>query len=145
MANARSIPALNGLRAIACLAVFGVHWQQMTQYAAAAGPFNFNLLLKNGNTGVCLFFMLSGFLLAVPLWTGEHSQMSASVSPRWAAGYALRRLARIVPPGVAPKSSSNGAMRNRTQKLVSCPPSPHLGATVYTQVELDCALVFFAP
>ena len=95
MATARQIPALDGLRAIACLAVFGVHWQQMTKFTGNAGPFNLKLLLENGNTGVCLFFMLSGFLLALPLWSGELAH--TTISPRWAGRYALRRMTRILP------------------------------------------------
>jgi hypothetical protein len=55
------IPALNGLRAFACLAVFGVHWQQFTRFSATWGPFDARQFLEHGNTGVSLLFTLSAF------------------------------------------------------------------------------------
>jgi len=96
MRETSRIPGLDGLRAIACLAVFAVHLQQMTGIGRKAGPFDFKRLLENGNTGVCLLFMLSGFLLSLPFWIPPRDD----AMPRrrgWIGGYTLRRLARIVP------------------------------------------------
>lgn len=86
------LPGLDGLRAMACLAVFGVHWQQITEFSASVGPFNLTQLLINGNTGVSLFVTLSGFLLSMPMWR----RGSTPPSGGWLS-FALRRAARILP------------------------------------------------
>ncbi len=64
-----TIPALNGIRAIACLMVIAFHinligrerhfWQQ-------TGKPLFSSLVLSGDTGVTLFFLLSGILLFMP-------------------------------------------------------------------------------
>jgi peptidoglycan/LPS O-acetylase OafA/YrhL len=87
-----SIAALNGLRALACLAVFGVHWQQFTAFAASWGPFDAKRFLEEGHTGVALFFMLSGCLLSIPFWDGRISR-----GDRWIGGYVRSRAVRILP------------------------------------------------
>jgi peptidoglycan/LPS O-acetylase OafA/YrhL len=86
------IPGLDGVRALACLAVFGVHWQQFTGFTASAGPFDAKRLLENGNTGVAVLFMLSAFLLSRPFWSGRHERAGVS----WGR-YALSRALRIMP------------------------------------------------
>ncbi len=80
---------LLGLRGIAALAVFGVHFDQTVRTTASVGFIDLWRLLPRGDHGVSLFFTLSGFLLALPFW-------GATAPPRW-RGYAIRRLARIVP------------------------------------------------
>ncbi|PHS05656.1 MAG: hypothetical protein COA78_15105 [Blastopirellula sp.] len=89
----KQIKGLNGLRALACLAVFGVHFQQITGVSGSLGPFDVTRFFENGNTGVCLFFGLSGFLLSLPLW---RSELSASSGP-WLGKYLRSRAVRIVP------------------------------------------------
>jgi peptidoglycan/LPS O-acetylase OafA/YrhL/VanZ family protein len=64
--NNSYIRGLDGLRAFAALAVFIVHFQQFTQVELSFGPVDFTRWMINGNTGVALFFALSGFLLAIP-------------------------------------------------------------------------------
>lgn len=86
------IPGLDGLRGLACLAVFGVHWQQFTGFAATAGPFDARRLLENGNTGVSVLFTLSAFLLSLPFWTGHFDRRQIA----W-RDYASSRAIRIVP------------------------------------------------
>jgi peptidoglycan/LPS O-acetylase OafA/YrhL len=95
MPSTRYIAGLDGLRGLACLAVFGVHVQQMTGIGGKLGPVDVGRLLQNGNTGVCLFFMLSGFLLALPIW----SVPSKKAEPRRQGllAFAARRIGRIVP------------------------------------------------
>ena len=87
------MPGLDGLRALACLMVFAVHFGQKIQFTAHWGPFDLGRLLEAGNTGVALFFTLSGFLLSLPYW-----RAMARLQPWPPVGrfYALR-LARIVP------------------------------------------------
>ena len=87
------IPGLDGLRALACLAVFGVHWQQFTGWAGAWGPFDLKRLLENGNTGVSLFFTLSAFLLSIRFWTGSWGRPGEP----WVRRYVLSRATRILP------------------------------------------------
>jgi len=83
------IPALDGLRAIAIVAVFAY---QTIRTAHAEGPFNKVLLAisAGGWMGVDLFFVLSGFLITGIL-----------LDTRGAEGYfrtfALRRALRILP------------------------------------------------
>ncbi len=87
------IPALDGLRGLACLAVFGVHFHQHTGISGRYGYIELDRLLKNGNTGVALFFILSGFLLGLPYWSGRvNSFQELRIGP-----FALRRIGRIVP------------------------------------------------
>src|SRR2546430_2063210 len=97
MASCRYIAGLDGLRAIAALAVFGVHLQQMTGLKGSFGPFDVERLLANGNTGVCLFFMLSGFLLSLPFYGSQAVLQHGSSGMGWSIGYAIRRIGRIVP------------------------------------------------
>ena len=84
---------LNGLRALACIAVFGVHLHQMTHVDGQLGPFSLSTLLINGNTGVALFFILSGFLVSLPLWNTPSIQIDFT----WLTRYFINRVARIVP------------------------------------------------
>lgn len=92
------LPGLDGLRAFACLAVFGVHFQQMTHVGGRIGPVDVGRLLENGNRGVCLFFLLTGFLLSLPFWRAARSPATrAARRPGWLAGYVRNRLARILP------------------------------------------------
>lgn len=84
---------LDGLRAIAALSVFGVHFNQMAGLDTSIGPFDLGRWLANGNTGVTLFFVLSGFLLSLPFWRQEH----AAGSRVDVKSYFFRRLARILP------------------------------------------------
>ena len=60
------LPGLHGLRALAALLVFGVHFNQIVQLDYDIGPFSLYRLLANGNHAVSLFFTLSGFLLSLP-------------------------------------------------------------------------------
>lgn len=92
-AAARSMPGLDGLRALACLMVFLVHFGQKTALQGHWGPFDLARLLANGNTGVALFFSLSGFLLSLPHWS---SMRDAQPLPGVSRFYLLR-LARVAP------------------------------------------------
>jgi len=87
------LSSLDGLRGLAALAVFGVHFNQAAHLHGKAGPFDLDRFLTNGNTGVALFFVLSGFLLSIPFWRAQ-LETGRSVDTR---AYAVRRLARIVP------------------------------------------------
>lgn len=87
------LPGLDGLRAAACLMVFAVHFGQITQLQGRWGPFDVARILSNGNTGVALFFALSGFLLSRPYW---HALLFGAPMPS-PGSYFLRRAARIMP------------------------------------------------
>ncbi len=86
---------MDGLRACACIAVFGVHLQQVIGASHwSVGPIELDRLIENGNTGVCFFFVLSGALLSLPFWATGFLNLNS----HWIALYAVRRSARILPP-----------------------------------------------
>ncbi len=87
------ISGLTGLRGLAALAVFAVHYNQIVDFDLQAGPFDLYLFIANGEYGVALFFLLSGFLLALPFW---QAILSAREWPNLKR-YTFRRLARILP------------------------------------------------
>jgi peptidoglycan/LPS O-acetylase OafA/YrhL len=86
------IAALDGLRALAALSVLGLHvWYASgrPQLDTPVGPFA-TTLLAAGYVGVDFFFVLSGFVLFLPVCVnrGEFGSLR---------NYALRRAARILP------------------------------------------------
>jgi len=87
------LSGLDGLRGLAALAVFGVHYNQIVDVDVQVGPFDLYLLLANGEYGVALFFILSGLLLSQPFWK------SVLYSANWpnTSTFFKRRLARILP------------------------------------------------
>ncbi len=93
--------ALDGLRALACLAVFGVHFHQISRVEATVAvpgwerwlSFDLGRFLENGNTGVALFFLLSGLHLSEPWWQGR----IAAAPTAWLGRYVRGRMLRIVP------------------------------------------------
>jgi peptidoglycan/LPS O-acetylase OafA/YrhL len=87
------IAALDGLRALAALAVFGVHFNQIVRLDYRLGPFRIDTLLANGDHAVSMFFSLSGFLLSLPFWKSLANQ---TLFPD-VRTYFLRRTARILP------------------------------------------------
>jgi peptidoglycan/LPS O-acetylase OafA/YrhL len=83
-------PALDGLRAVAVLAVVGTHaafWTGRYERGPASG------LLARLDVGVAIFFALSGFLLGRP-WL--IAAASGAERPLWRV-YAWRRVLRILP------------------------------------------------
>jgi peptidoglycan/LPS O-acetylase OafA/YrhL len=73
------LDSLTGIRAVAALGVFGLH-------ATAGAPDVIRRLALPGNTGVSLFFILSGFVLT---WTARPDDRRR--------GFYRRRVARVVP------------------------------------------------
>lgn len=58
--EARRIPSLDGLRAVSILMVVLLH---SLLRLSLSGPNRFWLILGNGNTGVYIFFVISGYLI----------------------------------------------------------------------------------
>ncbi len=91
-----TIPALDGVRAIACLMVIGYHISLMardTHLWTEGGDSLVTALLLAGNAGVTLFFVLSGFLLFPPY---ANALLFAQPWPGTRRFY-LRRALRIIP------------------------------------------------
>ncbi|MDP4093223.1 MAG: acyltransferase [Bacillota bacterium] len=84
----------DGIRAIACLSVIIHHLtQRLTMQAQSAFGQQMQSFFLLGNTGVSVFFVLSGFLLSFPFWKQYlWEEKYPSIKQ-----YALRRAARIMP------------------------------------------------
>jgi peptidoglycan/LPS O-acetylase OafA/YrhL len=91
-----AIPALDGVRALACLGVMTYHVNLIARstglWVPARHPLIASILLS-GSSGVTLFFVLSGFLLFLPYVRA----MVASASWPDARVFYVRRALRILP------------------------------------------------
>jgi peptidoglycan/LPS O-acetylase OafA/YrhL len=94
------VPEVDGLRCVAILAVIGFH---LAINLASRNPAAFaypvpgdplHLLLRSGELGVQLFFVVSGLVLALP-FAGHHLLAERAVDLK---AYFLRRLTRLEPP-----------------------------------------------
>ena len=85
---------LECVRGLAILLVFFFHAYGATGFPETDAPGLLRSYLIGGNTGVTLFFMLSGFLLSLP-WL-RHLQNPGVPAPS-VTNYYLARLLRIVP------------------------------------------------
>ncbi len=84
----------DGVRAIACLSVILHHVsQRLAMPAQKPWLQEVQSVALLGNSGVSLFFVLSGFLLSIPFWR-SYLENEAYPSIRT---YAVRRAARIMP------------------------------------------------
>lgn len=83
------IPALDGLRAIACLMVLLYHSFQFTGLSQASLPYGLRAVILDGARGVDVFIVLSGFCLFLPI--AAHPERFSTRK------FALQRIRRIVP------------------------------------------------
>lgn len=93
MHDSTRLKGLDGLRGIAILLVVVYHfWTEITGHKTLpnGSPWTF---LYAGNTGVTLFFILSGFLVGLPFIKGFSRGQLPSVRL-----YAAHRILRILPP-----------------------------------------------
>lgn len=85
----KHLPALDGIRGLAVLAVVLFHTgggsQSTNPLVRAVGN-----LVQAGWSGVTLFFVLSGFLITGILWDSQHSE-------HWLRNFYIRRVLRIFP------------------------------------------------
>lgn len=84
---------LDGMRAIAALAVALYHFQQRIPHLDARLPRFLSIALQHGNVGVHVFFVLSGFAVARSL---AHEEVDLPTVGR----FMLRRAVRLDPPYV---------------------------------------------
>ncbi|MBV9333497.1 MAG: acyltransferase, partial [Candidatus Eremiobacteraeota bacterium] len=92
MTSKRRVAYIDGLRAIAVLLVVAHH----AVVASAAAPRSLlDNVLKHGNHGVDLFFVLSGFCLSYPTIAALRHEGATLFDT---ARYAAHRIVRIVPP-----------------------------------------------
>ncbi|WEK54414.1 MAG: acyltransferase [Candidatus Cohnella colombiensis] len=93
-ANQLQLGGADGIRALACLAVIFHHFAQRLSMAdQQAGVQEVQAFTLVGNSGVSIFFVLSGFLLAFPFW---RNYLAGAEFPS-IRQYLFRRAARIVP------------------------------------------------
>jgi len=89
-----TLSGADGIRAMACLAVILHHAsQKLLTQALPAQAQEMQSFLLLGNSGVSVFFVLSGFLLAYPFWKQYFSGWEFPSIRQ----YAQRRAARIMP------------------------------------------------
>jgi len=86
--KARAIPSLDGLRAIAVIAVMLGH-----SHSAFLDSIPFNHSFRNGDQGVAIFFVISGFLITHLLIKEQNKTGTISLRR-----FYLRRTFRIFPP-----------------------------------------------
>lgn len=91
--NNNRLEGLDGLRAIAAMAVFFVHFNQVVRLELNIGVFDLARLLANGEYGVSLFFTLSGFLISQPYW---FALINKQPFPSFSK-YLILRAGRVVP------------------------------------------------
>ena len=85
------LPALDGIRGVAVLMILVFHfWQSLFHLPAAASLQAHLRILVGGQTGVDLFFVLSGFLITGIL-------LNAKGTPHFLKNFYLRRALRILP------------------------------------------------
>src|ERR1700731_2841056 len=82
----QALPALTGARFIAAASVVGYRYQSIMHCPAWLDP-----LLGSGRSGVCFFYILSGFIL-----TYNYKSWFADNTKRWKL-FAEARLARVYP------------------------------------------------
>ena len=94
------IPEIDGLRFVAIISVVFFHlygFIEVKDDSFYNSSYNFNFLfnlIKNGNFGVELFFVLSGFVLGLP-FAKYYLLKGSKISIK---SYFLRRLSRLEPP-----------------------------------------------
>ncbi len=89
-----TLRGFDGIRAIACLGVIFHHIaQKLSPQIRPAFAREVGAFLLMGNTGVSVFFVLSGFLLSYPFWKRFLNDEGFPDMKQ----YALRRAARIMP------------------------------------------------
>jgi peptidoglycan/LPS O-acetylase OafA/YrhL len=89
------LPALTGVRGVAAILVFWYHarwWAGNPEMRI--GAIDFRSVFLAMDSGVGIFFVLSGFLLSRPFWK---SCLSPNVHPIALTPYFIRRILRIAP------------------------------------------------
>lgn len=98
-AGGRWIPEIDGLRFIAIVAVICFHiWGQLSHVTGSLtlrpGEMGVARMLQNGDRGVPLFFVISGYILGKPFL----EQYLLGGRPVRLGSYFIRRLTRLEPP-----------------------------------------------
>jgi peptidoglycan/LPS O-acetylase OafA/YrhL len=84
------VDALRGIAAV-LVVLFHVYSKNLLPMTGYRLPEPFHTLFDNGNAGVYIFFVISGFVIA-------HSIRGERVTPRYAGWFAARRALRLDPP-----------------------------------------------
>ena len=90
--NSVYFPNLDGIRFIAALLVIINHVEQISSIYSINNCFENDFIKNTGKLGVCLFFVLSGFLITLLLFKEE--KLTGTVSLKW---FYIRRILRIWP------------------------------------------------